>query len=198
MQNLYSEKKAAQVAACFLFLAHGRLPVLKLTKLLYLAERLSYQKYGEPMIGDQLVSMEHGPVLSKTLNRLNGLSPSVEGGWETWIADREGHDVALKDASCIRSPEEDLLELSDADLEIVREVWHSFGHMGKYQIRDYTHDHCPEWEDPSGSSYPIELQKLLRTLEYTDEQSRSLIQRLEDQDAINQAFATPVLAGVEH
>lgn len=192
MQNLYSEKKAAQVAACFLFFARGRLPVLKLTKLLYLAERRSYEKYGEPIIGDKLVSMEHGPVLSKTLNKINGLSPSVEGGWDTWIADREGHDVALADASVIRSPEEDLLELSDADLEIIKETWDQFGHLGKYQIRDYTHDCCPEWEDPNGSSYPIKLDRLFTALKYSPEQAEALAARLDSQDAINAAFAAPV------
>jgi hypothetical protein len=42
------------------------LPVIKLIKLMYLAERLSLQRYGEPLTGDRLVSMPDGPVLSMT------------------------------------------------------------------------------------------------------------------------------------
>lgn len=190
MQNLFSEKKAAQVAAYFLFQAQGRLPVLKLMKLLYLAERRSYEMYGDPIIGDRLVSMEHGPVLSRTLNRINGMTASEENGWDTWISDREGHDVALSDQSRIRTPEEDLLELSEADFEVLAETWQKFGHLSKYQIRDLTHKICPEWEDPDGSSVPITLEKLFEVLQFDGDQTQLLKTQLREQQAINAAFAS--------
>lgn len=190
MQNLFSEKKAAQSAAYFLFKAHGRLPVLKLMKLLYLAERRSYEMYGDPIIGDRLVSMDHGPVLSQTLNRINGMSSSEENGWDAWISDREGHDVALSDPSRIRSPEEDLLELSEAEIEVLDETWKQFGHLSKYQIRDLTHKICPEWEDPDGSSVPIALEKLFEVLKFNADQAKTLKTQLRDQQAINAVFAS--------
>ncbi|MDB5855602.1 MAG: hypothetical protein JWR22_3643 [Herminiimonas sp.] len=189
MQNLYSERKAAQAAAYFLFRARGRLSVLKLMKLLYLAERKSYELYGEPMIGDTLVSMEHGPVLSRTLNKINGMTPSEPNGWDKWISDREGHAVALRDSSLIRSPEEDLLELSGADTDVLNEIWTSFGHFDQYELRDYTHDQCPEWVDPHGSSFPIHLNRLLQVLQFAPPQSAALVERIEDQKAINAAFS---------
>ena len=188
MQNLYSEKKAAQVAAYFLFQAQGRLPVLKLMKLLYLAERRSYEMYGDPIIGDKLVSMDHGPVLSQTLNRINGMSSSEDNGWDAWIADREDHAVALRDGSRIRSPEQDLLELSEAEFVVLAETWKDFGHLSKYQIRDLTHKICPEWEDPEGSSVPITLEKLFEVLKFNNEQTRLLKKQLREQQAINAAF----------
>jgi len=123
LKNLFNEKKAAQAAAYFLFRAGGPLSVLKLMKLLYFAERRSFEKFGEPMIGDRLVSMPHGPVLSCTHNHMNGELPSTEGGWEFWIAGRAEHDLALRDPGALRSPEEDLLELSDADLDVLGEIW---------------------------------------------------------------------------
>lgn len=189
MKNLFDEKKAAQVAAYFLFRANGRLPVLKLMKLQYLAERRSFEKFGEPMIGDKLVSMPHGPVLSLTFNHVNGELNSIEGGWDTWISERLDNDVELRDPSCIRSPEEDLLELSDADLEILAEIWERFGHMNKWQLRDYTHAHCPEWKDPEGSMLPILLEDLLSALDYSKEQTEELRARLAHQVAIDQAFS---------
>jgi uncharacterized phage-associated protein len=72
LKNLFNEKKAAQSAAYLLFRAGKPMSVLKLTKLLYLAERRSFEKYGEPMIGDNPVSMPHGPVLSTTYDHMNG------------------------------------------------------------------------------------------------------------------------------
>src|SRR6266487_2727273 len=71
----FNEKKAAQVAAFFLHRARGELEILKLMKLMYLAERASYKKFGEPLIGDKLVSMDNGPVLSITLNHMNRFLP---------------------------------------------------------------------------------------------------------------------------
>lgn len=189
MQNFFSEIKAAQAAAYFLYRGSGRMPVLKLMKLLYLAERHSYELYGEPIIGDKLVSMDHGPVLSQTLNKINGMSQSAPDGWDCWVADREGHDVALRDPSRIRSPEQDLLELSDAELEVLALTWDDFGHLGKYQIRDLTHEICPEWEDPDGSSNPITFERLFKALNYNVEQTQALTARLFDQQGINAAFA---------
>lgn len=189
MNNLFSETKAAQTAAFFLYQAHGRLPILKLMKLMYLAERRSYELYGEPLIGDTLVSMEHGPVLSRTLNRVNGTVPSVDNGWDSWVADREGHDVALRDPSRVRSPEQDLLELSDAELDLLNETWAQYGHLGKYQIRDLTHKICPEWEDPDGSSIPISIDKLFATLKFDADQTEAMKSRLAEQQAVNAAFA---------
>ena len=101
--------------------------VLKLMKLLYLAERRSFEKFGEPMIGDQLVSMPHGPVLLRTYSHMNGELRSVEGGWESWISDRADHEVALRDANSIKSPADDLIALSDADLGVLEETWGQFG-----------------------------------------------------------------------
>jgi len=189
MQNIFSETKAAQVAAFFLFYGKGRLNILKLMKLLYLAERRSYQLYGEPIIGDKLVSMDHGPVLSRTLNHLNGMTSSGEDGVDAWLTFREGHEIALRDPSVIRSPEEDLLALSDAELELLGQVWGEFGHLTQYQIRDYTHQHCPEWEDPQGSSLPIQLEKLFEVLSFDNVQSKSLLERIGSTNAINLAFS---------
>ena len=56
----YSEKKAAQVAAFFIYKAGGTIDALKLSSLMYLSERESLARYGEPLTGDSLVSMEDG------------------------------------------------------------------------------------------------------------------------------------------
>lgn len=187
---LFDERRAAEAAAFLLFRAGGRLPLIKLVKLMYLAERLSLQRYGEPLTGDRLVAMTHGPVLSMTYDHINGALPSVEGGWETWIADRAGHVVALRDASKIRSPEQDLLRLSDSDVEVLGEVWEQFGHWDRWDLVKYTHsDACPEWEDPDGSSRPISYESLFTKLGYTAEQASSLVKRFADQRALNAAMS---------
>jgi uncharacterized phage-associated protein len=190
LKNLFNEKKAAQAAAYFLFRAGGPLSVLKLMKLLYFAERRSFEKFGEPMTGDRLVSMPHGPVLSRTHNHMNRELPSIEGGWEFWIADRAEHDLGLRDPAALRSPEQDLLELSDADLGVLSEIWNRFGHMTGWQLREYTHEHCPEWKDPDGSMIPMQPETLFEALKFTPEQCEAALAKLREEDGINAAFAS--------
>lgn len=181
---LFNEKKAAQAASYFLFKAHGRLSVLKLMKLLYLAERRSFELFHSPIIGDSLVSMPHGPVLSLTLNKINGTSRNSV--WDEWIADREDQDLALRDASRIRN-EDDLLALSENDLVALSNIWESFGHWDKFALRDYTHT-LPEWHDPCGSSKTIQYKSLFSALGFSKTESSELIHHLETQIQINQTF----------
>lgn len=188
LKNLFNEKKAAQAAAYFLFRAGGSLKVLKLMKLLYLAERRSFEKFGEPMIGDRLVSMPHGPVLSSTYNHMNGELLSIEGGWDSWVADRAEHDLELRNPQALRSPELDLLELSDADLQILGETWQKFGRMDQWELREYTHDHCPEWKDPDGSMIPMQPEELFEALKFTPAQREAAMAKLRAEDEINAAF----------
>ena len=81
-----NERKVSQMAAYFLYKRGGRMSHLKLMKLLYLADRESLRLYGLSMTGDCLVSMPHGPVLSMTLNLMDGDVESGPNGWESLIS----------------------------------------------------------------------------------------------------------------
>ncbi|MBU6994252.1 MAG: SocA family protein [Ferrovum myxofaciens] len=170
----FDAKKAAEVAAFFLLKARERdasITVLKLMKLMYLAERKSYQQYGAPIVGDDLFSMPHGPVLSNTLNLINSAPEERQGGdhWDALIAERDsGKYMCLQPDARINSTD-DLLQLSDADVEILELVWYEFGNFSAHKLRDYTHDHanCPEWEDPNGSSIPISMNVMLESMGYS-------------------------------
>src|SRR3989338_1272755 len=107
----YNERKAAEMAAFFIYKSNGSIHVLKLTKLMYLSERESFSQYGEPLTGDRPFSMDNGPILTATLDLMNGLVPSAPGGWEDWISDRANHMLYLKKEI---NPDKDLQQLSDA------------------------------------------------------------------------------------
>ena len=72
---MFNEQRVAQMAAYLLGRARGHTKYLKLMKLLYLADRESMKRHGHPISGDRYVSMEHGPVLSHTLNLPRPPSP---------------------------------------------------------------------------------------------------------------------------
>lgn len=186
---MFDERRAAQAASYLLFRSGGSMPLLKLIKLIYLAERLSLQRYGEPLTGDKLVSMDHGPVLSRVYNHMNGSVRSAPGGWDSWISDRAGHMVALREPNSINDPSEDLLALSDSDLEVLAEVWGEFGHWDRWDLVRYTHEHLPEWQNPNGSSLPISYASLFNALGYSDQASADLQNHLIEQDRLSAAFS---------
>jgi uncharacterized phage-associated protein len=160
MQAWYNSRKAAQIAAFFALREGGNIHVLKVVKLIYLAERAFMASYDASMLRDQLVSMEHGPVSSITLNRINGAGDDG-GQWAEFVSDRADHKVGVSSPNIT---DDDLDELSRAELKTLGETWEKFGHMTQWQIRDYTHDHCPEWEDPNFSSYPIPYSRVFKFL----------------------------------
>jgi len=184
----YSEKKAAQIAAFFVFQEGSVIGILKLMKLMYLAERESFTKYGEPMIGDNLVSMNHGPVLSITLDHLNNFIDSEPGGWESWISDRENHFVGLK-VNIEGDIALHLDQLSDADLDVLLTIWKKYGKYSGSQLRNITHEICTEWEDSDNSSLPIPYSRLLKCVGYDPETTRELVQRINEQRKLDEIFS---------
>lgn len=184
---MLNERKVAQMAAYLIRKDGERMPHLKLMKLLYLSDREALAKYGFPLSGDSVVAMPHGPVLSMTLNLMDGDVESAPGGWEAWISDKENHEVSLRNAAFSLA---DLDQLSPADLEVLDIVWNKFGHMGKYEIRNYTHQNCPEWQDPNGSSHPIPMQKIFAALGHPPEKAAILAARVEAERSVDKLFAS--------
>lgn len=192
MFDMYNEQKAAQMAAWFIAQEGETMPHLKLMKLMYLADREAMRAFGFPITGDRFVSMIHGPVLSMTLSHIDDEAPSAPDGWNSWISDKANYEVALmRPVTPIA-----LDHLSRADLQVLSTIWGKFGHMGKYQIRDYTHDprNCPEWKDPNGSSYPIAYKTVFEALGFSREVAASMEAEIEAQNTIAKALAAPLAA----
>ncbi|MEP7246468.1 MAG: Panacea domain-containing protein [Gammaproteobacteria bacterium] len=180
---MFTTSKVAQMAALFAAKQGGAINVLKLNKLLYLADRESMSRHGCPISFDRLASMPHGPVLSQSLNLISGLSDSAK--WDEWITDCDNYDVGLTH----KFVRDDLDQLSDADIEVIDEVWKQFGHMTKYALRDYTHENCPEWKDPDGSSIPIKHFDVLVHLGKSKAEARELADCIESEGKLDRLFA---------
>ena len=184
---MFSERKVAQMAADLLHRGKGRMNYLKLMKLLYLADREAMKRHGWPISGDRYVSMDHGPVLSQTLNFINGAVKFEEHGWGYWIADKADYAVSLRHKRVTR---EMLDQLSEADLEVLADVYAKFGRMDQWKLAAYTHRYCREWQDPKGSSLPISYEAIFRALGRTPAEAKLLGARLEEQRRIDKVFAS--------
>lgn len=164
----YEPRKAAQLLAYLILKSGGeKLSVLKAIKLVYLVDRESIKRFGFPVLDEKRCSMPHGPVNSMTYDYVSGVYDTEECGWSDFLRDRENHDIALAS----RDIDPDALdELSEADIECADAVWERFGHMTKWQLRDWTHDprNVPEWEEPNGGSAIIPLQRILNAVGVAD------------------------------
>lgn len=183
---MFSERRAAQMAACLLSLEKGQMNYLKLMKLLYLADRESMKRHGHPISGDRYVSMDHGPVLSQAFNLIKGAVKFAQRGWNHWIADRADYEVSLKR----KVSREALDELSAANLEVLDGIHAKFGKMDQWKLVDYTHRYCPEWKDPNGSSAPISYGTIFKALGHTPAEARKLGAHVEQQRRIDKLFAS--------
>ncbi len=183
---MFNERKVAQMAAFLLEKSGVSMPHLKLMKLLYLSDREAMGRYGIPISGDRIVAMPHGPVLSMTLNLMDGDVESSPDGWEGLISDKEDHELSLKHSITA----DDLDELSQAEIDVLEAVWAKFGHMSKWEIRDYTHNNCPEWTDPNGSSLPIPYENVFRALGQPPEVAMELGARIEAERSLGAIFAS--------
>lgn len=160
MTPWFNTRKAAQVVAFFAREEGGSINVLKVAKLVYLADRECMSRHEFPVTGDNLVSMDHGPVNSMTLNCINGMQGDDSPEWAEFVSSRAGYAVGITK----QISDDDLDELSVAELQVLKDVWTEFGGMSKYEIRDWTHKNCPEWEDPNGSSSPIPFERIFKYL----------------------------------
>ena len=178
----------AQMAAFFADRAGGEINVLKLMKLLYLADREFLRRHGQSMTLDVAYSLPHGPVLSKTMELINGFADEEENKiWSEWIGDRANHTVALQ-----RALPEKPSHLCPAGNKVLQSIWEEFGAMNQWQLRDYTHDHCPEWTDPTASptnSVRIKDVDVLRAVGYDDEAAEFFAEEIRSERGTLRYFA---------
>jgi uncharacterized phage-associated protein len=182
---MFSESVVTQMAAYLLKKRGNRMAYIKLIKLLYLAERKAVAKWGEPISGDHFVSMPHGPVLSQTYELIKSQpSPNEVSPWHDLIKEEDNYEVSLSRNI------EDFDELSQAEMRILDEVYAQYGTMNRFQIRDFTHDYCQEWEDPYGSAFPITLESILRAMGRDEQQVKALTKLNQEQRSLDQLKAT--------
>lgn len=152
--------KSVQMIAYFVRKAGGSAEKLKIIKLVYLAERLSFQRRGKPMNFDSYFSLPHGPVASSALNGMDhGLIDPV---WDALDQAENKRDITIVgDISDDR--------LSRSDRSILDNIWDEFGKKTASQLRNWTHKHCLEYVEVGPSaSLPIDISEILVQVGHPD------------------------------
>ncbi len=154
----FKSEKAAQISAFFLLRSGGEIEKLKLIKLMYLSERESVIRRGRLIIFDEYYSLKDGPICSSALNAINGgIDKDV---WSKYI-----HKDGRKNIYLVSGCSQDSLDrLSEYDIDILSSIWEQFGWMSASQIRNWTHDNCPEYIEIEKGRLPISLNSMAQSV----------------------------------
>lgn len=156
----FKTRKAIQAVAALLRHADPsglRDNYTRVLKLLYLAERECLAQRGRPLLGDEVVAMPHGPVLSAVYDLiLNRHFDSSD--WNTFI----GHERF--DIYVITDPDND--ELSPFEIKLLEQI--ADAHIGEdqWQLIELCHA-LPEWisckpqKNEGSQSIPIPIETIL-------------------------------------
>ena len=169
---LFNETKATQAAAHLIKCrGQGYMSYMKLIKLLYFADREALLRWGSPITADTLYSMDRGPVLSRVHDLVTeGASPQEPHFWEQHLQPSGDHEVSM-----VADPSNG--ELSEAEEELLDEVFARFGKLSRWEIVDEAHK-LPEWEDPQGGRIPIRYADILRFGKKTPQQIDAILNDL--------------------
>jgi uncharacterized phage-associated protein len=167
MKLAFDEMKATQAAALFMKLAGGSMNYMALIKLLYRADREAFSRCGLPITTDEYVSMKLGPVTSNIYDRIkSSLNPNVKPTvWSSHIqrtADQYFVQVKADPGDSELSPREEA---------IIRETFDLHGHKNPFALADECHKEFPEWTEPGGSAYPIDIPDILAALNLSEDES---------------------------
>jgi uncharacterized phage-associated protein len=127
--------------------------VLKLVKLLYLADRKSIELRGVPIFGGSYFSLPHGPITSEGLDLINGKGRYEDQIlWDKLISERNGNLLTLRGKPTAG-------EISKSEIKILVSVFEQHGQKTASALRNWCHDNVKEYEETSGS-VPITLKEI--------------------------------------
>jgi uncharacterized phage-associated protein len=158
MRFQYNVDKAIAATAYVIQKGGGKFDVFALIKTLYLANRIALIKFGRSITGDKLASLDKGPVVSDTYHLIQKSSrakPEHQAKWDQFISERQSHVLRV-----LKKP--DFGYLSVRECAILDEAFKTISEIPPYLLSSWTHDHCPEWKDPKGSSTAIDPAEILK------------------------------------
>ena len=124
-------KKAAQVAATFLRFNHPhRMNYYRLLKLFYIADRISVEQTGRPIVGGRTVAMDRGPLHSIMYDLIKGEDQESHRWSKQFITDR--YDVQM-----IHDP--GVSELTKYEIGLINEISRRFQDDDEWSVGHFTH-----------------------------------------------------------
>ena len=183
----FDVKKAGQLVYYFLSKAgerKGNITKLRLAKWLYLAERNSYKEFGEPMIGDRLAAMRHGPATSELVAIIEGKSRKFDANIYKDIISvvrENGHQYVKLVPECLYKSVDDLDRFSEAEIELLDSIWNEYGRWSAVKLENHLHDtkFFPEWnwKEGDGTNW-IDIETILRVVGFSQDDIEPMVDNI--------------------
>jgi len=158
LKFVFNIRKASQAAAYLVQLHDGRLNLMVLLTLLYLADRASLIETGYTITGDQMVCVPSGPALSRLYDLAKwGPPANPQEASDVWYAYVTEVDDVVSLAE--KTPQTD--ELSAYERELLARIDRNHGNRNPFELRDLA-QRLPEYAAAEGSSIPIDPVVILR------------------------------------
>lgn len=142
----------------------GQLDMFLGLKMLYVADKEALIRWGKTITGDSFVSLPKGPVLSEVYNLFKGVGPREDQGeWDACFSERVNHLIQML-------KQVDVEVLSEREMEVLESARKQINSFAPWEVARWLHETCPEWQDPQGSSVPIDPAVILRNAGRTDEE----------------------------
>lgn len=176
--------KATEVVCDLLRREGGAMNIMKLIKLVYALDRLSIQRRGIPVVGGTYFSLPNGPITSELLDLINsgGLWGEDASHWEELVSDRQNHEIGL------RGPEIATEHLAPSELKLIDEVYAEHGNKDQWQLREWSHEHCEEWNPLARGRDRITLARMARAVGLNDAQIEQIEQDAEELNFVEAAL----------
>ena len=157
--------KKIQAAALLVRLEGGRVELVRLLKLLYIADRDALAERGLPIIGGRVAALDNGPLHCDiyTMIKADGRFEEEVGAAQEWANhfDREHHSIVLRH-------EPEMLELSEFEVDKLNEVWDRYKDIDTWELVEKTHE-FEEWKryHRLGSSHTIPMESILSAVGFS-------------------------------
>jgi len=176
IHGAYTDKKAVQAAYHLIEKAGGTIDYILLLKILYVADRFSFERRHFPITFDRLCNMQMGPLGSGIYDRIKpfvGMLPGPpEEHWDQNLTNKGRYKLTIK-----RNPGSD--ELSENDLALLDEAYVFCKKYKTIKALDKYYLHkLPEYRDPGNSSTPITITSLLKAIGLDSEEISECLDEL--------------------
>jgi uncharacterized phage-associated protein len=154
--STFDINKSLAGAACLCSAAGGTISMFRMVKMLYWADRLSFERRYHAITGDSYASLKKGPIVSHLYDLIKHKkdTPDLDTWQEYFSYDKSTHQVTM-----LKTPELDYL--SESEIEMISESFKTIAPLNKTQLEDLLHK-LPEWQDPGCSSVPLSTRTILR------------------------------------
>ena len=167
----FKERKTTQVAALLAQNCSGEIDLYKLVKLIYLIDREALKRWGRSVTFDRPYNFPFGPTPSATYALAH--APLHGEHWpKSFSALQLGRIIKLL------TPHTEIDELSQAEIDLVQEVFRDFGRKSFGELKRYVHA-LPEFHAPSEYPTPINWDTLLRAVGWKGEDLEEIKRELE-------------------